>query len=57
MTDPVRGYDAEAEALAARYEQLRSEDVHAAFLDILPTGADRVALDIGAGSDRRGGPW
>lgn len=52
MTDPVLGYDAEAGALSARYEQLRAEEVHAAFLDLLPAGADRLALDIGAGSGR-----
>jgi protein-L-isoaspartate O-methyltransferase len=48
----VRGYDERAEAFAARYEQLRAEDVHAGFLDVLPAGADRLVLDIGAGSGR-----
>ena len=52
MIDPVRGYDEGADALAARYEQFRAEDVHAAFMDLLPAGADRLALDIGAGSGR-----
>ncbi|MNS01486.1 bifunctional 3-demethylubiquinone-9 3-methyltransferase/ 2-octaprenyl-6-hydroxy phenol methylase [compost metagenome] len=48
----VAGYDARGAELAARYEGLRSEDVHRAFLDYLPSGADRLALDIGAGSGR-----
>lgn len=52
MQDPVAGYDANGAALAARYEGLRAEEVHAAFLDFLPPGADRLALDIGAGSGR-----
>jgi protein-L-isoaspartate O-methyltransferase len=52
VTDPIRGYDEGAEVLAARYEQLRAEDAHAAFLDVLPPGVDRLALDVGAGSGR-----
>lgn len=38
--------------MVARYEQLRAEDVHAAFVNFLPSGSDRLALDIGAGSGR-----
>jgi protein-L-isoaspartate O-methyltransferase len=38
--------------LVARYDRLRAEDVHAAFLDSLPYGSDRMALDDGAGSGR-----
>lgn len=52
MQDPVAGYDANGAALSERYEGLRAEEVHAAFLDFLPPGADRLALDIGAGSGR-----
>ncbi|RAK66398.1 class I SAM-dependent methyltransferase [Phenylobacterium kunshanense] len=52
MQDPVVGYDANGAALVARYEELRAEDVHAAFLGFLPPGSDRLALDIGAGSGR-----
>lgn len=52
MHDPIAGYDAHGAELAARYERLRSQDVHAAFVDLLPPGADRLALDIGAGSGR-----
>jgi protein-L-isoaspartate O-methyltransferase len=50
--DPIAGYDAEGAELAARYERLPPEDVHAAFKGLLPLGADRLALDIGAGSGR-----
>lgn len=52
MNDPVLGYDACGFELADRYERLRAEDVHAVFLDLLPPGTDRLALDIGAGSGR-----
>jgi SAM-dependent methyltransferase len=52
MIDPITGYDERATELVARYERLRAEDVHAAFLDFLPAGVDRLALDIGAGSGR-----
>ena len=52
MQDPVVGYDASGADLVARYERLRAEDVHAAFLDFLPLGSDHLALDIGAGSGR-----
>ncbi len=52
MQDPIAGYDARGDELATRYERLRAQDVHAAFVDLLPAGADRLALDIGAGSGR-----
>ena len=52
MQDPIVGYDTQGAALVARYEQLRAEDVHAGFVDFLPSGGDRLALDIGAGSGR-----
>ena len=52
MMDPVVGYHADGPELAARYESLRAEDVHAAFLGLLPRGSDRLALDVGAGSGR-----
>lgn len=52
MKDPVAGYDARGAELADRYERLSPEAVHAGFLDYLPSGADRLALDIGAGSGR-----
>lgn len=50
--DPIAGYNAYGAELAARYERLRAEDVHAAFLSLLAPGSDRLALDIGAGSGR-----
>jgi SAM-dependent methyltransferase len=52
VNDPIDGYDHGVEDLAARYEQFSPATVHAAFLDVLPPGADRLALDIGAGSGR-----
>ncbi len=50
MEDPVHGYDANAAQLAARYEALSSEQVHAAVLDLFPPAG--AALDVGAGSGR-----
>lgn len=52
MTDPVRGYDEGAAVFVHQYEQLDAEAVHAQFLESLPEGGDRLALDIGAGSGR-----
>lgn len=52
MNDPVAGYEARAAELARRYERLRPEAVHAAFVDFIPSGDGRLALDIGAGSGR-----
>ncbi len=52
MADPIEGYDKWADELAGQYDQLRAQDVHSAFLSLLPTGQDRVALDVGAGSGR-----
>ena len=50
--DPITGYNAHGAELAAKYGRLRAEDVHATFLNFLPSGEDRLALDIGAGSGR-----
>ncbi len=52
LTDSIDGYDASREVFAARYESLDAQTVHAAFQDLLPSGQDRMALDIGAGSGR-----
>lgn len=52
MTDPVRGYDEGAAVFVHQYEQLDADAVHAQFLESLPEGGDRLALDIGAGSGR-----
>ena len=51
MADAVNWYDANAEAVAARYEALASEDVHRWLLDLLPQ-RPAVILDVGAGSGR-----
>lgn len=47
----TQGYDKNAAALAARYEALSFDEVHATILDLLPLPPARV-LDIGAGSGR-----
>lgn len=52
MKDPIAGYDAEGADLAARYDSLRSENVHRAVAAFIPEGEGRVALDVGAGSGR-----
>jgi SAM-dependent methyltransferase len=54
-TDSIPVYHAQAERLAAEYESLDPAghaDMNAAFAGLLPTGADRLALDVGAGSGR-----
>lgn len=50
--DTVRAYDLRAEHFAASYESLRAEAVHASVKEFVADGADRTALDIGAGSGR-----
>ena len=52
MTDTVSAYDAQAGVLAARYETVSAEAVHAALLEFIPRGAELLALDVGAGSGR-----
>ena len=52
MFDPVSAYHAKASVLAARYEAVAAETVHAALLSFLPQGAGLLALDVGAGSGR-----
>src|SRR5690606_32527632 len=52
MIDPVNAYHAKASVLAARYEAVAAETVHAALLSFLPQGAGLLALDVGAGSGR-----
>lgn len=51
MADPVAWYDANAETVAARYEEISAEAVHDWLLDLLPLSPATV-LDIGAGSGR-----
>jgi protein-L-isoaspartate O-methyltransferase len=51
-SDTVGPYDAKAGILAARYETVRADAVHAALLRFIPHGPDLIALDVGAGSCR-----
>ncbi len=55
MTDPVQGYHEGAAIIVDRYEKLRSTDIHASIVDLLPPGKGRLALDVGAGSGRDAG--
>ena len=50
--DIVKFYDARAAELGAQYEQIEAEALHKEFLNVLPEGRDRLALDVGAGSGR-----
>jgi SAM-dependent methyltransferase len=52
MSDTVGPYDAKAGILAASYETVRADAVHAALLQFIPHGPDLIALDVGAGSGR-----
>jgi SAM-dependent methyltransferase len=52
MSDTVDSYDAKAGILAARYESVPADAVHAALLQFIPRGPDLIALDVGAGSGR-----
>ena len=51
MVDPIAWYDANAEAVVARYEAVTSEAVHDWLRDLLPRSSASV-LDVGAGSGR-----
>ncbi len=50
-SETIRWYNEHAQQVAAAYESLSFQEVHAGFLDLLPTAAVCV-LDIGAGSGR-----
>jgi len=50
--DAIAAYDARAEALAREYEALDPTAYRSTYADLLPTGPDRLALDVGAGSGR-----
>jgi SAM-dependent methyltransferase len=52
MIDIVSVYDAQAGALATRYESVTADTVHAALIEFIPHGHDLIALDVGAGSGR-----
>lgn len=45
-------YDQHATALTEQYEALAPEAVHHWLIDLMPTGKDLKALDVGAGSGR-----
>ena len=51
MVDPITWYNANAEAVVARYESVTSEAVHGWLRDLLPRSPASV-LDIGSGSGR-----
>lgn len=51
MTNSIAWYDANAEAVVAQYEKVKSEAVHDWLQDLLPRKSASV-LDIGAGSGR-----
>lgn len=50
--DTVAAYDSNSAHLAASYEAVSTETVHESLLAFIPSGQDRTALDIGAGSGR-----
>jgi protein-L-isoaspartate O-methyltransferase len=52
MTDTVSAYNARAGILAARYENVSAETVHAPLLNFVPRECGLFALDVGAGSGR-----
>jgi SAM-dependent methyltransferase len=45
-------YDVHAQQLTEQYESLDAHAVHQWLMDLLPTGANARALDVGAGSGR-----
>jgi SAM-dependent methyltransferase len=45
-------YDVHAQQLTEQYESLEAHAVHQWLMDLLPTGANSSALDVGAGSGR-----
>lgn len=45
-------YDVHAQQLTEQYESLEAHTVHHWLMDLLPTGANSRALDVGAGSGR-----
>lgn len=50
--DTVAAYETNAERFAASYEAVSTEAIHEGLLSFIPSGRDRTALDIGAGSGR-----
>ena len=51
MSDAIRWYDANVEALSQRYESVAAETVHGWLVDLLPS-APALVLDVGAGTGR-----
>ena len=47
----IRGYDADASELVARYDALSTAEILAPVVDLLPSGPSRI-LDVGAGTGR-----
>ena len=52
LHDIVAAYDAQAPRLAAEYERVDQVAYRSTFSDLILPGADRLALDVGAGSGR-----
>jgi len=52
MTDTISVYDLQSADLAARYESVPAEAVHASLADYIPRGSGLLSLDVGAGSGR-----
>ena len=50
--DTISPYNTDATRFAAQYQSLSPEDVHSAYLDLIPRPRDGTALDVGAGSGR-----
>jgi len=54
MTDKIERYNALAEALSAQYEALDPAALLGPVLDLVPYGASRLALDVGAAEASKG---
>jgi SAM-dependent methyltransferase len=51
LTNPITWYEANAETVSARYEEVAANVVHAWLIDLLPDSPAAI-LDVGAGSGR-----
>ncbi len=54
MSNAIDTYSKQAEALSALYEAVDPAQAYGSVLDLIPEGAGRLALDVGAGSGRDG---
>lgn len=52
LDETIALYDRGASAFAARYDGVPADDLWGRIRDLLPSGAGRLALDVGAGSGR-----